>query len=150
MKPTQDLVITGGTYKGQKITAPGGKTHPMGERERLAIMNSITPYLDGAEVVDFYAGSGALGIEAISRGAKKVTFVEKDSKAYRTILSNLKKLGIENAEVILSDAKSAKVSGDVIILDPPKFADTAAQREKAARGYKDMNLLAMKLLRPAA
>ena len=119
MKPTQDLVITGGTYKGQKITAPGGKTHPMGERERLAIMNSITPYLDGAEVVDFYAGSGALGIEAISRGAKKVTFVEKDSKAYRTILSNLKKLGIENAEVILSDAKSAKVSGDVIILDPP-------------------------------
>ena len=119
MKLAQDLVITGGIYKGQKIAAPGGKTHPMGERERLAIMNSITPYLDGAEVVDYYAGSGALGIEAISRGAKKVTLVEKDPKAYKTILSNIKKLGLTNASAILSDAKTADVAGNVIILDPP-------------------------------
>ena len=121
MKFAQELVITGGLYKGQKITAPGGKTHPMGERERLAIMNSVTPYLEDAEVVDLYAGSGALGIEAISRGAKKVTLVEKDNKAYKTILSNLKKLGIDEskASVILSDAKSADVKGNVIFLDPP-------------------------------
>ncbi len=119
MKLAQDLVITGGVYRGQKIAAPGGKTHPMGERERLAIMNSITPYLDGAEVVDYYAGSGALGIEAVSRGAKKVTLIEKDPKAYKTILSNIKKLGLANASAVLSDAKSAKISGNVIILNPP-------------------------------
>lgn len=86
--------ITSGRFKGRKIATPGGETHPMGERERLALFNMISEYLPGAMVLDAFAGSGALGIEALSRGASKVAFVDSSQKATRCIRGNLLSLDI--------------------------------------------------------
>ena len=80
-----NLRITSGNYRGRKIATPGGKTHPMGERERLALFNMIGPFIPEAMVLDAFSGSGALGIEALSRGAKHVVFVDIDKKAFETI-----------------------------------------------------------------
>ena len=94
----------------------------MGARERLALLNMLGTYLPGARVLDAYAGSGALGIEALSRGASHVTFVEKSPRASRTIRENLDALGIaESYDIFQQDAKifSAADSYDIILVDPP-------------------------------
>ena len=92
----------------------------MGERERLALFNKISEYLPGAKVLDAFAGSGALGIEAMSRGAASVTFVEKSPKAAKIIRENLKTLGVEG-KVVVGDANKFESDDkfDVILLDPP-------------------------------
>ncbi len=112
--------ITSGIYRGRSILTPGDGTHPMGERERLALFNKIYPCLEGAAVLDAFAGSGALGIEAISRGAASATFVEKNPKAARIIRENLKELGA-NDTVITGDIAnfSPDKHFDIIIADPP-------------------------------
>lgn len=112
--------ITSGIYRGRSILTPGEGTHPMGERERLALFNKISEYLAGAKVLDAFAGSGALGIEAMSRGAASVTFVEKNPKAARIIRENLKALGIEG-DVVVGDANkyTSEEKFDVILIDPP-------------------------------
>lgn len=112
--------ITSGKFRGRKITTPGGVTHPMGERERLALFNMISPYLNEASVLDAFAGSGALGIEALSRGAKEVVFIEKNAKAARVIRENLRELGLE-AELFIgkvADFETGQKYG-VILADPP-------------------------------
>lgn len=114
------LRITSGKYRGRVISTPGGKTHPMGERERLALFNMIASHLPEAIVLDTFAGSGALGIEALSRGASKVVFVEKNGEACRIIRKNLATLG-ENSEVDQSDISSytSDTRFNVILADPP-------------------------------
>lgn len=112
--------ITSGIYRGRLIMTPGEGTHPMGERERLALFNKISEHLPGAKVLDAFAGSGALGIEAMSRGASSVTFVEKIPKAAKIIRENLKTLGL-SGEVVLKDANkyTSDEKFDVILIDPP-------------------------------
>lgn len=92
----------------------------MGAREKLALFNMISGYLPGALVLDAYAGSGALGIEALSRGAGEVEFIEKSHVAARVIRGNLQDLGIE-AEVVTGDVAKFTTSSqfDVILADPP-------------------------------
>lgn len=88
------MKIISGEYKGRNIKSPEtAATHPMGEREKNALFNMIGPYLPGNFVLDAFAGSGALGIEAISRGAGLVVFIEKSHVAYRTIVENLISIG---------------------------------------------------------
>ncbi len=115
-----EVRITGGIFRGRKIATPGGGTHPMGERERLALLNMISDVVPGAVVLDAYAGSGALGIEALSRGASRVVFVEKNRSAGAVITKNLALLGIV-AEVLVCDAKSFVTDEkfDLILVDPP-------------------------------
>lgn len=96
---TKEIKITGGKYKGQKLLTPGGETHPMGSREKIALFNMIAEYLPGAQVLDAYAGSGALGIEALSRGAKETLFVEESHVAMRTIVHNCMRLGLREEQV---------------------------------------------------
>ena len=113
--------ITSGKYRGRNIESPNSKlTHPMGAREKLALFNMIAGELDEARVLDAYAGSGALGIEALSRGAKDVVFVEKNAKICKIIRENLAKLGL-SAEVICSNVVDFTTPNlfDVIIADPP-------------------------------
>lgn len=113
--------IISGKYKGRKIVTPGGATHPMGERERLALFNMVAPWVDGARVLDAYAGSGALGIEALSRGAKEVVFIEKATGAAKVIRENLRSLGAVGAEIYkgkVGDYKSEE-KFEVILADPP-------------------------------
>lgn len=84
--------ITAGIYKGHKLKTPGGAVHPMGERERLALFNMIGNDLSEIRALDAYAGSGALGCEALSRGAGFVAFVEKNAAAARIIAANVGQL----------------------------------------------------------
>lgn len=102
------------------ITTPGGKTHPMGERERIALFNMIAEYLPGVRMLDAYAGSGALGIEALSRGVSQVEFVEKSPTAAKTITANLRKLGVKE-RVYCGDAAdfTSREGFDLMTADPP-------------------------------
>ena len=78
--------IIAGRYGGRFIQAPpGNTTHPMGERVRSAMFNSLGEIVEGARVLDAFAGSGAVGLEALSRGAASVTFVERDRVAQRVL-----------------------------------------------------------------
>lgn len=88
-----ELRILSGKYKGTKLATPGGATHPMGSREKLALFNMLSPYLEGARVLDYFAGSGALGLEALSRGASEVVFCENNRKAQKVIEGNIQQIG---------------------------------------------------------
>lgn len=118
--------IIAGKYGGRKIETPDGKkTHPMAERVRNAMFNSIGDEVIGARVLDAFAGSGAVGIEALSRGAAHVTFIERDRVAQRVIAENVELLGIEEQSKIIKASVSAWASTyegepfDLIFVDPP-------------------------------
>lgn len=119
----QDYVrITSGKFKGRKILTPGGKTHPMGERERLALFNMLGGDLSGQQVLDLYAGSGALGCEALSRNAEKVVFVEHNSTAAKCIRDNVKSLSLDMHCEIIKDKVAnynPETTFDIIVADPP-------------------------------
>ena len=118
----ENIRITSGKYRGQTIKSPSSDlTHPMGSREKIALFNMIADFLLGMEVLDAYAGTGALGIEALSRGAKNATFIEKNAKIYRNLTENLQKLGLADNKPILGDAKKYTFDQEfgLIIADPP-------------------------------
>ena len=115
--------IIAGTHRGSRIAAPKGiATRPTGDRVREAAFNLIGP-VDGATVLDLFAGSGALGLEALSRGAASVTFVEADRGACRTIADNLAKLRLTGARITCGDAlwalRQETRTYDLVLLDPP-------------------------------
>ena len=121
------MQVISGKYKNQKInTLDDEHTHPMGSREKLALFNMISTYLPESRVLDAFAGSGALGIEALSRGALHVTFVENNRFACKNIADNLKGLNPAplSTEVIANDV-AAYAKGnialpfDIIFADPP-------------------------------
>mgnify|MGYP002514194010 CR=1 FL=1 len=118
-----NIKITSGKYRGRAIKSPNSKlTHPMGAREKLALFNMISEYLPNAVVLDAYAGSGALGIEALSRGASYAMFVEKNPRTAGIIRKNLVELGLaEQASVSEWDVKNflPPRDFDVILVDPP-------------------------------
>jgi 16S rRNA (guanine966-N2)-methyltransferase len=128
--------IIAGTRKGHTIHAPKGlDTRPTGDRVREAAFNLIGP-VDGATVLDLYAGSGAMGLEALSRGAERAVFVESDAVAARAIDRNLEKLRLTGATVLRRDALHALAAEagagrtyDLVLVDPPyaMFADLQPQ-----------------------
>jgi 16S rRNA (guanine966-N2)-methyltransferase len=119
--------VVAGSARGRKIIAPPGlDVRPTLDRVRQAIFNALDARgaVEDARVIDVFAGSGALGIEALSRGAERVTFVEHDRKSLTCIKENLESLGfMEQATIVRSDvvAWSAwKVpEADLILVDPP-------------------------------
>ena len=126
---TSDLRVTSGQYRGQKLRSPeNALTHPMGAREKLALFNLLQPYLDSSsKVLDLYAGSGALGIEALSRGAEEVVFVEKSPKIAHLISENLAGLSPRpSTSTVFSESVASFCERpeylfyfDIIIADPP-------------------------------
>jgi 16S rRNA (guanine966-N2)-methyltransferase len=115
--------IVAGSCKGAKIFAPKGlDTRPTGDRVREAAFNLIGP-VDGASVLDLFAGSGAMGMEALSRGAKSAVFVESDREACWTIDRNLEKLRLTGARVVCDDAlrflATERSRYDLVLVDPP-------------------------------
>ena len=115
--------VIAGTHRGARIAAPKGlATRPTGDRVREAAFNLIGP-VDDARVLDLFAGSGALGIEALSRGAASATFVESDKAACRTISQNLEKLKLTGARVVCADAvwtvRQDPRTYDLVLVDPP-------------------------------
>jgi 16S rRNA (guanine966-N2)-methyltransferase len=114
--------VVAGAFKGRQLRAPRGRrTRPTADRVREAVF-SLLGDVAGARVLDLYAGSGALGIEALSRGAAAATFVERDPVAVATIRRNLEAVGVE-AELRRQDALRFLVavegSFDLIFVDPP-------------------------------
>lgn len=120
--------VVSGKCKGKALKAvPGHSTRPTTDKVKEAIFNMIGPYFDGGLCLDLFAGSGNLGIEALSRGIEKGIFVDRDRKAIQTIKENVSTCSLEeNVEIYRNDAKLAlkavKKRGltfDLIFLDPP-------------------------------
>ena len=119
------MQIISGIYKHRSIKEPRNKyTHPMGSREKLALFNMISSYLPSSCVLDAFAGTGSLGLECLSRGAKKVVFLEKSPQNAKIIAENISVLGEttkEQTEIIVKSAETVvfPYKFDVIIADPP-------------------------------
>jgi 16S rRNA (guanine966-N2)-methyltransferase len=118
--------IVAGTWGGRTIQAPPGRgTRPTTDRVREAWMSIVSPELPGARVLDLFAGSGALGLEALSRGASHCTFVEQDAKALAILKANVKALGAEDrTDAFRTDALKFAAgldagAFDVAFADPP-------------------------------
>jgi len=118
--------IIAGDRRGARIAAPKGTaTRPTGDRVREAAYNLIGPVEDAA-VLDLFAGSGAMGLEALSRGARRCIFVESDRAACAVIRDNLEKLRLTGALVLCKDVfealreeRGAGRSSDLVLVDPP-------------------------------
>lgn len=118
--------IIAGEWRGRTISAPpGNRTRPTTDRVREAWMSVLQHDLPGARVLDLFAGSGALGLEALSRGAEHVTFVENGPAALRTLQRNIELLqAADRTSVVRSDALRyagglSAASFDIAIADPP-------------------------------
>ena len=115
--------IIAGSRKGHRIEAPKGTaTRPTSDRVRESVFNIVAPWVEDAHVLDLFAGSGAMGLEALSRGAARAVFVEGDLDACRTIERNLDKLGL-HGEVRCADVLEAIANErrryDLVFCDPP-------------------------------
>jgi 16S rRNA (guanine966-N2)-methyltransferase len=118
--------IVAGSRKGHRIAAPRGVvTRPTGDRVRESAFQLIGP-IEGARVLDLFAGSGALGLEALSRGASRAVFVERDRAACRVITQNLEKLRLTSATVLCQDVfdvlREERARGrryDLVLADAP-------------------------------
>src|SRR6478735_3919915 len=113
--------IIAGSHKGHSIQAPRGRdTRPTSDRVRENVFNLVGP-VDDATVLDLYAGSGAMGLEALSRGAARAVFVESDHDACRAIARNLDKLRLTGAEVRCRDVLAVLTNEtrqyDLLLLD---------------------------------
>ncbi len=120
--------VIAGELKGRRLVTPRGHvTRPTADRVRLALMDTLLPWLSDARVLDLYAGVGGVGIEALSRGALHGTFVERDARAVRALEANIKALGLgRRASIVRQDATRATdalgkagARFTVIFLDPP-------------------------------
>lgn len=131
--------VIAGTARGRRLEAPAGSTvRPTTDRVKEALFSILMPYLRGATVLDLYAGSGALGIEALSRGAATATFIESDRRALDVIRRNLDSTRLAaRADVRRGTLPAALsvVAGpvDIVVTDPPYALDDGALAETLAR-----------------
>ena len=124
--------VTGGSLRGRRLRAPCEGARPTSDRVREALFARIDP--EGVAVLDLYAGTGALGIEALSRGAVRVTFVECTARCARVLRQNLEALGLAGrCEVVVEEALRALSRlgeqgrrFDLVLLDPPYASDEAS------------------------
>lgn len=117
-------VIAGFHRSRLLVEVDSTSTREIKDRVKEAIFNSIGPYFTNETILDLFAGSGALGIEGISRGASKAVFVDNNYKAIRTIKANIENLKIENESLVINNSYLDYVyktedKFDVIFLDPP-------------------------------
>ena len=126
--------IIAGKYRGRKLKSPpGADTRPTSDRLRETLFNILAPRIEGARFLDLCAGTGAVGLEALSRGAEHATFVDKSKKMCALIEANASALEIdqqqadivtaEAAEYLRRRARKSDVSFDIIFIDPPYAAD---------------------------
>ncbi len=115
--------VIGGEFRSRRLRAlPGLATRPTPDRLREALFNVLAPRVEGRIFLDAYAGCGAVGIEALSRGAARAVFIEKHRPAARLIEENLKSLGAEpRATVLCGPALKhlGRIEADIVFLDPP-------------------------------
>jgi 16S rRNA (guanine966-N2)-methyltransferase len=118
--------IVGGVAGGRRLRVPRNGTRPTSDRAREALFNTLRGLveLDGSRVLDLYAGSGAVGLEALSRGATAAVLVESDAAAARAITGNAAELGLTGAEIVRTSVERYLASPpaepfDVVFADPP-------------------------------
>ncbi|MFS8534160.1 MAG: 16S rRNA (guanine(966)-N(2))-methyltransferase RsmD [Limnochordales bacterium] len=120
--------VIGGRCRGMRLqSVPGTTTRPTADRVKESLFNILAPWLADARVLDLFAGTGALGIEALSRGAREAVFVERDPKALRVLRANLRHTKLEElAEVRAGDVARELIrlgrqgrSFDLVFMDPP-------------------------------
>jgi 16S rRNA (guanine966-N2)-methyltransferase len=125
------LRVVGGVAGGRRLVAPAGRdTRPTGERAREGLFSTLDALggVAGRRVLDLYAGSGALGIEALSRGAAEVVLVERDARAADVIRRNLATVGLPGARLLRAAvstvlAEAPEQPFDVVLADPPYATD---------------------------
>ena len=123
--------VIAGSAKGVRLRAPGPGTRPLSDRVKQTLFAILEPDLRGARFLDLFAGSGAAGIEALSRGAASATFVEKDQGAAAVIDANLKATALAGSTATIVrwdvvrwlDESHANESFDIVVVDPP-YAET--------------------------
>ena len=113
--------VIAGELKGRRLKSPAwAGLRPTSDKLRETLFNILAPRLAGARVLDGYAGTGAIGIEAISRGAAHVTFVDADPRALTLIGENLRHCGVRDRYVIIRSPQSLPAGSiDLAVLDPP-------------------------------
>lgn len=130
--------VIAGEFRSRRLrTIPGLDTRPTPDRLRETLFDILAPRIQGAVFLDAYAGSGAVGIEAISRGAAQAIFIENSRAAAAIIRENLKNLAIEErAEVVAAKVRTAlpRFTPDIVFLDPPY--DAAGEYEAALRAAR--------------
>ncbi|HXT69819.1 MAG TPA: 16S rRNA (guanine(966)-N(2))-methyltransferase RsmD [Vicinamibacterales bacterium] len=128
--------IIAGTLKGRNLAAPPGRdVRPTSDSLRETLFNVLGDLIVEARVLDAFAGTGAIGLEALSRGARQVTFIERDARAIRALSENIRSCGVPDAcAIIRHDFLSARITGafDLVIADPPY--DMASLDETVTRG----------------
>ena len=115
--------VIAGEFRSRRLKSmPGAATRPTPDRLRETLFDILAPCIAGASFLDAYAGTGAVGIEALSRGARHATFLEKDRIALDTIRQNLSLLGLEGRAAVIKGAALlglARLRADIVFLDPP-------------------------------
>lgn len=150
--------IIAGAYKGRRLASPTWEgLRPTSDRLRETLFNILARRVGGARVLDLYAGTGALGLEALSRGASDVLFVERDPRAVRLIADNLAHCGVHGGYAIIRaevDRIASTVGDrrfDLILLDPPYAEpDLEAPIAFAGRSLADTGLLVLEHARRRA
>lgn len=136
--------IIAGEYKGRRLAVPAGRTvRPTRSLVRGALYDMVGPAVVDAAALDLFAGAGALGLEALSRGARHMVFVERDRRARRALTANLATCGVpadrhvllplDADDLLPADLPAAGVPFDLVLLDPP-FARPSPLPERLLRG----------------
>jgi len=131
-RQSNTLRIIGGTHRGRKLSFVDAKgLRPTPDRMRETLFNWLQPLIEGARCLDLFAGSGALGLEALSRGASDAVFVERDGKAAKRLGENLQLLGYDAKQCHAQTAQSFLDANpepfDIVFLDPPYQSDLLQQ-----------------------
>ena len=144
-------VVTG-RFRGAILQAPeGDKTRPTTDKVKEALFSIIQAYVPDSEFLDLFAGSGQIGIEALSRGAKRVTLVERSGQAAAVISRNISKIRLEDSDEIRLHKKSvaqalellgqAGEKFDIIFMDPP-YKDVPVRLDEATKLISEFDMLA--------
>ena len=142
--PAGRLRIVAGIWRSRLLDiADVEGLRPTSERIRETLFNWLAPYLPGARCLDLYAGTGALGLEALSRGAARVVFVERNAIASRQLRRNIESLQAENAELVEQEAIAflrdrSRGPFDIVFLDPPFAADLLEETCRLLAGSQQL------------
>ena len=127
--------IIAGVAKGRRLRSPGGATRPLTDRAKEALFSALGARVPGARVLDLFAGSGSLGLEALSRGADAATFVERDRAALSALRANIEAVGLGGSVVPADVARAlegAPGEYDLVFVDPPWEHSLASVEEVLA------------------